>query len=193
MKQFEEKTLEEIIASGNKEELKRYYEYVESMKTNSFYRNIVASYEGKSIEEITYGIIDDESPYRSEVFFPGEVALFYPRIKEQRAKDFITCDFSAGIIKPGSIYLNYRPLIYNITSGETYVLQRTLKVEAGYSYELPTSIVELEALDSKLRIYGYADKSGIEYSHLSQRLGGEISLQKLKRRGKNENRSCKWS
>ena len=32
MKEFEEKTLDEIIASGSKEDLERYYEYLESMK-----------------------------------------------------------------------------------------------------------------------------------------------------------------
>ena len=184
MKEFEEKTLEEIIASGNKEELERYFSYLDSMKTSSFYRGIVESYEGDSIEEITYKMMEEEQHYRSEIFFPGDIALFYPRIREQRAKNFITCDFSAGIIYPGSLYINYRPLIYNITSGESYVLQRTLKVETGYGFDLPTSIVELEALDNKLRIEDYDDNSGIQYSHLSQCLGGEISLQKLKRRRK---------
>ena len=35
------------------------------------------------------------------------------------------------------------------------------------------------------------DNTGIHYSHLSQRVGGEIQLQKLKRRRKNENRHSK--
>ena len=82
------------------------------------------------------------------------------------------------------MYINYRPMIHNITSGETYVLQRTIKVEMGYGYDLPRSISELEALDNKLHIEDYDDNSGIHYSHLSQCLGGEILLQKLKRRRK---------
>ena len=191
MKEFEEKTLDEIMTSSSPEAVKRYYEYLESMKTNSFYRDIVDSYEGDSIAEISYRIMEEEQAYRSEIFFPGDITIFYPRIKEQRARSYITCDFSAGIIYPGSIYVNYRPMIYNITAGDTYVLQRTIKVETGYSYDLPRSIAELEALDNKLHIDGYDDNSGIHYSHLSQCLGGEITLQKLKRREKNENRISK--
>lgn len=184
MKELEEKTLDEIIASGSKEDLEKYYAYLDSMKTSSFYRELVESFEGDSIEEITYKIMEAEQEYRSEVFFPGDLAFFYPNIKEQRAKNFITCDFSAGIIYPGSMYINYRPMIHNITSGETYVLRRTLKVEMGYGYDLPRSIAELESLDNKLHIDDYDDNSGIHYSHLSQCLGGEIILQKLKRRKK---------
>ena len=41
MKALEEKTLDEIVESGNQEELRKYYEYLESMKTGSFYRDIV--------------------------------------------------------------------------------------------------------------------------------------------------------
>ena len=184
MKELEEKTLDEIIASGSQEDLEKYYAYLDSMKTNSFYRDIVESYEGASIAEITYKIMEEEQAYRSEIFFPGDIIMFYPQIKEQKARSFITCDFSAGIIYPGSLYVNYRPMLHNITTGETYVLQRTIKVETGYSYDLPRSIVELESLDNKLRIEDYDDNSGIHYSHLSQCLGGEIYLKKLKRRKK---------
>lgn len=182
MKQLEEMTLEEIEATQNQELLRQYYSYIESMKTNSFYTNIVEALEGRSLEEIYYGILEEEQQYKSEIFFPGDIAMFYPRIKEQKAKSFITCDFSAGIIYPGSLYVNYRPLIYNLSTKETFVLSRTIKVETGYSYDLPRTIIELESLSNKLSIDGYDDNSGIHYSHLSQCMGGEITLQKLKRR-----------
>ena len=67
MKEFEEKTLEEIIESGNREDIERYYEYIESMKTNSFYTNIVEALEGRSLEEIYYGILEEEQQYKSEI------------------------------------------------------------------------------------------------------------------------------
>ena len=54
------KTLDEIIASGSQEDLEKYYAYLDSMKTNSFYRDIVESYEGASIAEITYKIMEEE-------------------------------------------------------------------------------------------------------------------------------------
>lgn len=182
MKQFDEMTLEEIKATQDQALLKQYYEYLESMKTDSFYASIVDSLEGRSIEEIYYGILEEEQQYKSEIFFPGDITMFYPRIREQKAKNFITCDFSAGIIYPGSLYVNYRPLIYNLSTKEVFVLSRTIKVETGYSYDLPRTIIELESLNNKLRIDDYDDNSGIQYSHLSQCMGGEITLQKLKRR-----------
>lgn len=184
MKELEEKTLEEIIASGSQEEYERYYAYLDSMKTNAFYRDIVERYEGESIETITYKIMDEEQEYLSDYFCPGDFVVIYPGIKEQRAKGYITCDFSAGIIYPGSLYINYRPLIKNITSGETYVLSKTLKVETGHGYDLPTTIRELESLNYKIMMETDHDNTGIQYSHLSQRVGGEIQLQKLKRRNK---------
>ncbi len=180
MKPFEECTLDEL--SHDKQLVKQYYEYLESMKTTPFYKGIVESLEGKSILEIMYSIQEEEQAYMSEEFFPGDIVFMYPRIEERRAKKQITCDFSAGIIYPKSLYVNYRPMIYNVTRGETYVLKRTIKVETGYWQDLPTTIKELESLELKLQIDGYEDNSGIEYSHLSQRLGGTISLQKLKRR-----------
>ena len=184
MKELEEKTLDEIIESGSQEDLKKYYEYLESMKTNTFYKDIVESYEGMSIADISYKILEEEQEYISDYYSPGDFIMFYPRIKEQRARDYITCDFSAGIIYPGSYYINYRPLIRNVTSGETYVLSKTLKVETGHSYDLPTTIRELESLNYKIMMETEHDNTGIQYSHLSQRVGGEIQLQKLKRRNK---------
>ena len=182
MKEIEERTLQEIISTGTKEEQDYYYNYVASLKTNAFYKEIVESCEGQSIEDITYSIMEREQEYESTIFFPGDITFFYPRIREQRAQKQITCDFSAGIIKPGSLYVNYRPMIYNMTTQEAFVLKRTIKVESAYIYNLPSSTKELEALDMRLKIEDYDDNSGILYSHLSQCLGGEIILQKLKRR-----------
>ena len=67
MKEFEEKSLDEIIASGSKEDFERYYEYLNSMKTNSFYRDIVESYEGESIADITYKIMEEEQEKAKEL------------------------------------------------------------------------------------------------------------------------------
>ena len=60
MKQLDEMTLEEIEATQNQELLRQYYSYIESMKTNSFYTNIVEALEGRSLEEIYYGILEEE-------------------------------------------------------------------------------------------------------------------------------------
>ena len=152
------------------------------MKSSDLTRNIVESLYGEPLSVIWQEILEEEQKYTSMMMFPGDVVMFYPNIKEQKARSFITCDFSAGIIYPGSMYVNYRPLIANISSGERYVLSRTIKVEMGYQHELPRTIQEFEALDNRLKIESYSDNSGIEYSHFSQVMGGQLLLKKLKRR-----------
>ena len=63
---LEEKTLEEIVESGSKEDLDQYYSYLESMKTSAFYKDIVERYEGLSIAEITYKIMEEEQEFISD-------------------------------------------------------------------------------------------------------------------------------
>lgn len=182
MKDLEDKTLDEIIESNNQEELAYYYQCLEDFKTNSFTKEIVDRLYGESLSTIYYQILEEEQQYTSSLLFPGDFIMFYPNIKERKAKKQITCDFSAGIIYPGSLYVNYRPLIKNLITKESYVLQRTIKVEIGYQHELPTDIQSFEALEHRLQIDGYEDNSGIEYSHFSQVMGGQLLLKKLKRR-----------
>ena len=70
---------------------------------------------------------------------------------------------------------------FNKKSNERYVLKRTLKVEPAYESELPTTIKELELLQQNIWLE-IEDSSGINYSHLGQSIGGDLILQKLKRR-----------
>ena len=182
MKELEDKTLDEIMSSNNQEELAYYCKCIEEFKTNPFSKAITEQLYGESLSTIYYQILEEEQQYTSSSLFPGDFIMFYPNIRERKARKITTCDFSAGIIYPGSIYINYRPLIKNLTTGENYVLQRTIKVEMGYQHELPTDIQSFEALEQRLQIDGYEDHSGIEYSHFSQRMGGELLLKKLKRR-----------
>ena len=87
MKELEEKTLEEIVESGSKEDLDQYYSYLESMKTSAFYKDIVERYEGLSVAEITYKIMEEEQEFISDYYSPGDFIVIYPRIREQRARD----------------------------------------------------------------------------------------------------------
>lgn len=182
MKAFEEKSLAEILSSNIKEERDMYFQALADLTTNRISREIIKKYEGYPISYIYRQIEIAEAEVTSGIIFPGDIVILYPNIKEQKAKNFITCDFSAGIIYPGSIYVSYRPLLDNLTRKETYVLKRTLKVETGHYTDLPTSIQEFESLELKMQMPSNYDNSGIEYSHLSQRMGGEFILQKLKRR-----------
>ena len=182
MKYFEEKTLEEIIFDGNPEELKEYHKELNNLITNRFNKSIVENMKGYSIEYIWQTIFQKEQEITSKLFFPDDLVLLYPNIKEQRTKRIITCNFSGGLIYPGSIYINYRPFIENITTKEKYVLKKTLKVETGYANNLPTNISELEELQTNILLEKIDSYTGIDYSHLSQSVGGELVLQKLNRR-----------
>ena len=96
-----------------------------------------------------------------------------------RSKTFKICDFSGAVISPGSIYTSYRPLLDNMTTNERYILSRTIKVEIGYRNELPTNIHELEALEQNMFLETF--NNGIDFNHFSIQMGGQITLQKLKK------------
>lgn len=190
MKEFEEKSLSEILVDEDKSDVELYHKIIEDLATNRVSREIVEYYKGEPISEIYNRIMEAEQEITSDLLFPGSLVLLYPRIEEHRARDYITCDFSAGLIYPKSLYLSYRPLIENLTTGEVYVLKRTLKVESGHYTDLPTTIQEFEGLELKIQQQAPFDDSRIDYSHLSQRTKGGLILQKLKRRVFHENRSC---
>lgn len=182
MEKLAQMTLEEITLLGDEEAEANYYYLLAELQTSRISKKIVEDYEGDSIASIWERIMEAEHNLTSEILFPGDLVVLYPSTKEQKAKDYITCDFSGGIIYPGSLYVNYRPLLENITTGETYVLQRTIKVETGYQHDLPTTIGAFETLERNMQLeYGH-DETGIKYSHLNQVMGGELTLQKLKRR-----------
>ena len=166
----------------SEEEIKQYYKELRNLSTNRISKDIVEKLTGESIEDIWQKIFQEEQKLRSNIFFPNDIIIMYPAIKEMKSKKLITCDFSGGLIFPGSLYVNYRPFIENITTNERYVLKRTLKVEPGYEHYLPRTITELEQLQENIRLESEDINDGINYSHLSQRTGGELVLQKLKRR-----------
>lgn len=182
MKLLEEKTLNEILLTGTEEDIKEYYKELRNLSTNRISKLIVEQLTGESIEDIWQKIFQEEQQLRSDIFFPNDIIIMYPSIKETKSKKIITCDFSGALIYPGSLYINYRPLIENITTKERYVLKRTLKVEPAYEFYLPTTITELEQLQTNIKLEQEDTNDGINYSHLSQRTGGELVLQKLKRR-----------
>lgn len=181
MKSIEEMSIDEIIATKNSELLKLYKSELEYLKKDKIFKKYLNAYEGRPLIEIYEAITEIELDLRSELFFPGERIIMYPSIKEQRTRQFLTCDFSGGIINPGSLYVSFRPLLKNIDDNTAYVLKRTIKVENGYFYDLPRDLRSFEELAFKVA-NNLENNDGIDYSHLSQRIGGEFAFQKLKRR-----------
>lgn len=183
MKTIEEMSQEEIKRLNDKKLIEWYEQEIANLKRNKLAKDIIEKEYGSSILQLMDQIEEEERQLISELFFSGEMMEMYPNIKEQRAKKPITCDFSGGIIKPGSFYASFRPLLKNINNGRTYVLKRTIKVESGYESDLPTTIQELE--NFFLRAENEPeDGRGIDYSHFMTTMGGCLSFQELKGRKK---------
>ncbi len=187
-KAFEEKTLDEIEKENHPELIAQYNNILEQMGTDPLAIETIERYYGNSIESIYHQIEKDRFDFitanTSEILFPGEVVKVYPGIKNPRAKKMITCNFSGARIYPGSFYVSYRPMVKNVENGKTYVLSKTMKVESGYEWDLPTTIAGLDALANKIQRAEYYDRiDGIDYTHLAQSFG-DLNFQLLKRRKK---------
>jgi len=181
MKSIEEMSIDEIIATKDSNLVRLYHSELEKLEKDKIFKTFLRDYYGSPLMEIYEAISEMEISLQSELFFPGERIIMYPSIKEQHARQIITCDFSGGIIYPGSLYTSFRPLLKNIDDDTAYVLKRTIKVENGYTYDLPRDLRSFEALAFKVA-NNSESSDGIDYSHLFQRIGGEFTFQKLKRR-----------
>ena len=179
MKELEEMTLQELKKINNIHDLEEYFMILKEIQDNRISKKIVESLYGKPIELIYREIRKEEEKMRSHSFFPGDLVLVYPNIKEQKSKSFQTCDFSGAIISPGTLYVSYRPLLENLTTKESFVLKRTIHVEIGYMYNLPTAIDELESLEQNMILE--TPDSEIDFNHLNNQMGGCLLLQKLKK------------
>lgn len=182
-KSFEELTLEEILYLNDKNMYNQYMNELGNFSTNRISRKIISTMRGSPLADIYAEIFREEELCKSMDFFKGDLVRLYSSIKEQKSKQFITCDFSGAPIYPCTRYAAYRPILENISKNEVYVLKTTLKVECGYIYSLPSNIQELETLQKNINL-GQDLSDGIDYSHLSQRVGGELALKKLKKKGR---------
>ena len=179
MKEFEDMTLDELKKLMVPEYVEQYYTIINQLKDNRISKRVLEKMQGESIAAIYEKIIREEENIRSHSLFPGDLVLVYPNIKEQKSKDFKTCDFSGAIIHPGSLYISYRPLLDNITTKESFILTRTIHVEAGYAYDLPTRIDELEELEQNMKSEEL--NRGIDFNHFNNQMGGRLPLKKLKK------------
>lgn len=177
MESIENMTLEEINSLNNQQLTHQYFRILETLQENRIDKQIINKMMGRSIFNIYNEITKEKSNMLSHYFFPGDLVIMHPGLKERIAKKTYTCSFSGARISPGSLYINYRPLIENLTSKNVYVLKKTINVEVGYEYNLPTTIDKLEQIALNMTVVE-------EYSELSQQMGGSIQLQKLKRRKK---------
>ena len=176
MEKFEDLDLEEIYKLNKSEYIKQYFIVLKQLKNNRVSKKIVESLYGKSLATIYQEIMRAVEELKSYLISPGDLIILYPNIKEYKSKNFKTCDFSGAIIHPGSLYISYRPLLENITKKESFVLKKTLHVETGYIYRLPTEIGELETLEQKM-ILESSDQE-INFNHFNNQMGGHLLFQK---------------
>lgn len=179
MKELEEMTLEELKEVGKEKDIEEYFNILRELQDNRLSKKVIENLKGEPIDKIYRELMKAEEEVRSHSLFPGSLVVVYPNIKEMRSKSFKICDFSGAVISPGSIYTSYRPLLDNMTTNERYILSRTIKVEIGYRNELPTNIHELEALEQNMFLETF--NNGIDFNHFSIQMGGQITLQKLKK------------
>lgn len=59
----------------------------------------------------------------SQTYFPNDVVYFYNGSREMKASSQITCDISGSIIRKGTLYCYYNPLIQNKRTGIRYKLK----------------------------------------------------------------------
>lgn len=180
MREIEEYTLEDIKLLQNRKLYDAYNQEIANLQTNRIASNVVNKMYGEPLNKIIRIVEEEEDYNRSMSLFPGDLVLLHLGLKEMHTRTFITCDFSGSLIRPKDLYINYRPLVENLTTNNTYVLKKTIKVEPGYISELPKDIHELEQLEMYMNLE--KENKNIDYSHLNRQMGGELKLQKLKRR-----------
>lgn len=166
MESIEQISIEELdkFCIDNQDLLQEYIKILDNLKTN----------------RISKKIVEAEAEITSNFLFPWDLVLVYPRIKEQRSRIYRTCDFSGGIITPGSFYISYNPLLENLSTDNYYILKRPLIVELGYLDRLPSNIGELEELEQ--RMINESEDKEIDFSHLNRVLGETLGLKKLAKR-----------
>ena len=117
----------------------------------------------------------------SQTYFPNDVVYFYNGYREMKASNPITCDISGSIIRKGTLYCYYNPLIQNKRTGIRYKLTRPIKIETSYEEYLPRDMFSLEELDEILsRDNSECIYHGIDVSHLAVVMGGRLGLKNAK-------------
>ncbi len=98
--------------------------------------------------------------HTSQSLFPGDICFFHPNLRNPKASRLTICCLSGAEIDKGESYCTYRPLLENITRGNTYTIQQTLKVANGYENILPNDLHSFEVF------YEYF-QSTVDYSGIS--------------------------
>jgi len=185
LKALKEYTLEEIKKIEDLELRSRLQEFYQEqrleLENTPFSRRILRSYPTCSIVDLESILSSEYWEHTSFYNFPNKQVFFYPSIREQQSEFDITCAFSGGKIKKGSLYCCYRPLLEVVDSGKTYVLRKTLKLETLYFSDLPTTIQEFDVFTQKIENYWNYQNEPLDYEQLNYYFGGSVGLLELRK------------
>ncbi len=170
------------LSSLQKKEFHQFYDAtLQEWDQNRLIHHIILSHYGKSLYEIENLIQDQLLLHTSLSFFPNDVVLLYPSFpRVLKARTSTLCQISGSIIMKNSEYLYYRPILDNLSNGQTYVLTNSIKAELGYSDFFPSTIFEFEQLNDKLNNSYEVEDESYNYYDISQRIGEGLSIKKLK-------------
>lgn len=179
MKRFEELTLEDFKQLDDKSLYDEYNQQIANLGIDRISKRIVLDMYGDPIIDIYKKVESSYQENTSNEIFPNDLVLLHGGIRENKTKIPIRCDFSGTIIRKGTLYINYRPLIENLTTGNSYVLSKTIKVREEYIDCLPNNIQDLEILQINMML----EKSDemINYEYLHRKFDGGFVLRKLRR------------
>ncbi len=133
--------------------------------------------DNESLENIYNNIEEFYDSLKSNIIFNGDYVRFYPNIRIFKSQIEITCHFSGSIIRKNQEYCNYYPLLYNISKKKSYKLNKRIKCEIGYFYNLPTTLHDFELFYNNLENSYNLINDDLNYYDISSNLGDYKILQ----------------
>lgn len=164
--------------------INEYKSQISELANNSFSKRIINNYisDGLSINDLSEIIETETLANTSLSLFPNKIVLFYPHFKFPKASTYLACDICGSLIKPGTSYCSYRPLLEVISKREVYVLKKTIKCEMGYYNDLPKNLMEFEMWHNALQNQFTSVLDNIDSYQLSTQIGEGFTLQKLRKK-----------
>lgn len=118
--------------------------------------------------------------HTSIILFPGHIVNFYDKTKMHRSKNVLFDDLG-NYLGLGSLYYTYRPMLWDETTNDTYILKRSIRVEEGSGYLLPDNLHDFEQLG--INLFYQKDLKDLQF-HYDQGL----TLMKLNKKRKQGNK-----
>lgn len=167
-------------------------EYNNFIKTLPKQMNIAS---GLSIMDLLEELEIFEYENTSNLFWPTHHIIIFNHYKSYKSRKHRLCHLCSEIINPGQSYLVYRPLLADLDSKSTYVLQNNIIIKKNCGHYMPSNIQELEIMQINIEnSYNRSESDNlfpnnnplnvnkIIYSEMSNNLDGGFDFIKLKKK-----------